>query len=79
MDWRLEMKVPLCRPIFDKEMEDAAIYALQNEKFILGESVFKLKKSLPSIFLSSMLFQQILALKLAKNKFITCDMKNGCS
>jgi perosamine synthetase len=38
------MKIPLCKPIFDKEMENAAIYALQNEKFVLGESVFKFEE-----------------------------------
>jgi perosamine synthetase len=38
------MKIPLGNPIFDKEMEEAAINALKNEKFVLGESVFKFEE-----------------------------------
>lgn len=38
------MKIPLAKPVFDKEMEDAAIFALQNERFVLGESVFKFEE-----------------------------------
>jgi dTDP-4-amino-4,6-dideoxygalactose transaminase len=34
-------KIPPANPIFTKEMEEAAINALRNEKFILGESVDK--------------------------------------
>jgi perosamine synthetase len=38
------MKIPLKKPIFDKEMEDAALGALRNESFILGESVHKFEE-----------------------------------
>ena len=33
-----------CNPVFTKEMEEAAIHALRNEKFILGESVVKFEE-----------------------------------
>ena len=38
------MKIPLAKPIFDKEMKEAAIFALENEWFILGESVYKFEE-----------------------------------
>jgi perosamine synthetase len=38
------MKIPLAKPIFDKEMQDAAVNALQNERFVLGESVSKFEE-----------------------------------
>lgn len=38
------MYIPLASPIFDDEMKDAAISALQNEKFVMGESVFKFEE-----------------------------------
>ena len=38
------MKIPLAKPVFDKEMENAAINALKNEKFVMGESVFKFEE-----------------------------------
>lgn len=31
--------IPLCMPVFNKEMEEAAVQALNNEKFVGGESV----------------------------------------
>ena len=34
-------KIPPANPVFNKEMEEAALNALRNEKFILGESVNK--------------------------------------
>lgn len=37
-------KIPPAKPVFNKEMEEAAIYALRNEKFILGESVDKFEE-----------------------------------
>ncbi len=37
-------KIPLMRPIVDAEMLDAAVYALQNEKLVMGESVFKFEE-----------------------------------
>ena len=36
--------IPLASPIFDKEMEDAALNALRNERFVLGEDVFKFEE-----------------------------------
>ena len=38
------MKIPLGKPIFDKEMEEAALDALRNERFVLGESVHKFEE-----------------------------------
>ena len=36
--------IPLANPIFNKEMEEAAINALKNERYILGESVDKFEE-----------------------------------
>jgi perosamine synthetase len=36
--------IPLAKPVFDKEMERAAIEAFLNERFVLGESVFKFEE-----------------------------------
>lgn len=38
------MNIPPCKPVFDKEMEDAAINALRNERFIFGESMYKFEE-----------------------------------
>ncbi|MGD9130298.1 MAG: DegT/DnrJ/EryC1/StrS family aminotransferase [Candidatus Bathyarchaeota archaeon] len=38
------MKIPLAKPIFDEEMQHAATEALQNEHFVLGESVLKFEE-----------------------------------
>jgi perosamine synthetase len=38
------MKISLGNPIFDKEMEEAAVNALRNERFVLGESVHKFEE-----------------------------------
>lgn len=38
------MIIPPCNPLFTKEMEEAAINSLRNEKFVLGESVFKFEE-----------------------------------
>jgi perosamine synthetase len=38
------VKIPLGNPVFNKEMEDAAVEALRNEHFVLGESVFKFEE-----------------------------------
>ena len=40
----VKMRIPLGSPIFDKEMEEAAIEALRNERFVLGESVYKFEE-----------------------------------
>jgi perosamine synthetase len=37
-------KIPLSKPIFDEEMKEAAVYALQNERFVGGESVQKFEE-----------------------------------
>jgi len=34
----------LARPVFDEEMKSAALDALQNERFVLGESVFRFEE-----------------------------------
>jgi len=36
--------VPLAKPVFDEEMKKAAFNALQNERFVMGESVFKFEE-----------------------------------
>ena len=36
--------IPLANPIFDEEMEKAAVNALWNERFVLGESVYKFEE-----------------------------------
>src|SRR4030042_3289188 len=36
--------IPLAHPVFDKEMEEAALHALRNERFVLGEDVFKFEE-----------------------------------
>jgi perosamine synthetase len=36
--------IPLANPIFDEEMEKAAVNALWNEHFVLGESVYKFEE-----------------------------------
>jgi perosamine synthetase len=41
---RSNQTIPLAVPSFDKEMEDAALSALRNEHFVLGESVFKFEE-----------------------------------
>jgi perosamine synthetase len=38
------MKIPLGKPVFDDEMEQAAVDALRNERFVLGESVHKFEE-----------------------------------
>jgi perosamine synthetase len=38
------MKIPLGKPVFDEEMEQAAVNALRNERFVLGESVHKFEE-----------------------------------
>jgi len=38
------VKIPLSKPVFDEEMRNAALDALQNERFVMGESVFKFEE-----------------------------------
>ena len=35
------MRIPLSKPVFTEEMKDAAVDALENEFFVMGESVYK--------------------------------------
>src|SRR6267143_1464042 len=37
-------KIPLMRPIVDEEMLQAALFSLQNEKLVMGESVYKFEE-----------------------------------
>ncbi|HGE70311.1 TPA: DegT/DnrJ/EryC1/StrS family aminotransferase [Candidatus Poribacteria bacterium] len=37
-------RIPLAVPTFDKEMENAALNALHNERFVLGEDVYKFEE-----------------------------------
>lgn len=38
------VKIPLAKPVFNKEMERAAVNALLSERFVLGESVFRFEE-----------------------------------
>ena len=38
------MKIPLASPVFDEEMKEAAVHALQNERFVGGESVHEFEE-----------------------------------
>jgi len=40
----LNVKIPLAKPVFDEEMKSAALDALQNEKLVMGESVFRFEE-----------------------------------
>jgi len=44
MSSRNVRQIPLASPTFDKEMENAALNALQNECFVLGEDVYKFEE-----------------------------------
>jgi len=37
-------RISLSKPVFDEEMKNAAIFALQSERFVLGESVYKFEE-----------------------------------
>jgi perosamine synthetase len=39
-----KLRIPLAKPVFDMEMEKAAVEALHSEKFVLGESVQKFEE-----------------------------------
>jgi perosamine synthetase len=39
-----KMRIPIAKPVFDREMEKAAVDALRSERFVLGESVFKFEE-----------------------------------
>jgi len=38
------LEIPLAKPVFDEEMKKAAVEALLNERFVLGESVYKFEE-----------------------------------
>lgn len=38
------MKIPLANPVFTEEMKEAALSALENEWYVLGESVYKFEE-----------------------------------
>lgn len=40
----LSLEIPLAKPVFDEEMKKAAVEALLNERFVLGESVYKFEE-----------------------------------
>ena len=44
MDGKNHLNIPLANPVFDKEMESAALNALHNEPFVLGEDVYKFEE-----------------------------------
>ncbi|WP_088885652.1 DegT/DnrJ/EryC1/StrS family aminotransferase [Thermococcus gorgonarius] len=44
------MKIPLAWPVMNEEMIEAAVNALQNEKLVLGESVFKFEEEFAKYF-----------------------------
>jgi perosamine synthetase len=74
--------IPLFKPIFNREMEDAAIHSLNNEKFVLGESVFKFEEEFAryigtdyAISTSSgtdALHLALLAIKASQKEVLTC-------
>lgn len=44
MSSRNVRRIPLASPTFDKEMKNAALNVLQNERFVLGEDVYKFEE-----------------------------------
>ena len=44
------MRIPLMKPFVNDEIKEAVIYVLENEKFVLGESVFKFEEELARYF-----------------------------
>ena len=58
------MKVSLGKPICDEEMRDAALDALQNERFVLVRAFSGLRRSSPVIVELSVLFLRVLGLVL---------------
>jgi len=39
-----KVRIPLAKPVFTKEMEEAAVNALLSERFVLGESVYRFEE-----------------------------------
>ena len=56
--------IPFFVPEFTKEMENAAINALKNEKFVMGESVTKFEEEFARYIGLNMLFQLIQEMQL---------------
>lgn len=78
-------RIPLVKQEFTQEMKEAAIYALENERFVLGESVFKFEEKFArycstkyAVAVSSgtaALHLSLIALELKKNeKVVTTPM-----
>jgi perosamine synthetase len=44
------LKIPLGKPVLDDEMIDAAIDSLRNERFVMGESVYKFEEEFAKYF-----------------------------
>jgi perosamine synthetase len=44
MDAQNLRNIPLAKPVFDEEMETAAVNALRNERYVLGEDVYKFEE-----------------------------------
>jgi dTDP-4-amino-4,6-dideoxygalactose transaminase len=44
MSYNNQRNIPLAKPIFDDEMEAAAVNALRNERFVMGEDVCKFEE-----------------------------------
>ena len=45
-----DVKIPLVKPIFYREIEKAAVNTLLNERFVLRESVCKLEEEFAEYF-----------------------------
>jgi perosamine synthetase len=45
-----EIRIPLMKPFINDEIKNAVIYVLENEKLVLGESVFKFEEELARYF-----------------------------
>jgi perosamine synthetase len=44
------LRIPLIKPFINDEIKNAVIYVLENEKFVLGESVFRFEEELAKYF-----------------------------
>jgi len=77
-------KIPLANPVFDEEMKEAAVAAMQNERFVLGESVYKFEEefakycgtrfAVATASGTSALILSMIASNLRGSDIITCPM-----
>jgi len=44
------MKIPLMKPFVNEEIKNAVVYVLENERFVLGEDVYKFEEELARYF-----------------------------